>query len=70
MEKILSKLFDYQKYESNPRLDKLIKGVEERYPQEIQVLSDDELGNLMQRATPICCLLRRKISNFRRTTLG
>ncbi|WP_034444984.1 hypothetical protein [Butyrivibrio sp. AE2032] len=46
MEKILSKLFDYQKYESNPRLDKLIKGVEERYPQEIQALSDDELGKL------------------------
>ena len=46
MEKKLAKLFDYQKYESNPRLDKLIKGVEERYPMEIQALSDDELGNL------------------------
>ena len=43
MEKKLSRLFDYQKYENNPRLDKLIKGVEERYPQEIQALSDDEL---------------------------
>ena len=46
MEKKLSRLFDYQKYENNPRLDKLIKGVEERYPLEIQALSDDELGNL------------------------
>ena len=46
MEKKLSRLFDYQKYENNPRLDKLIKGVEERYPMEIQALSDDELGNL------------------------
>ena len=46
MEKTLARLFDYQKYESNSRLDKIIKGVEERYPRELQAMTDDELMNV------------------------
>ena len=46
MEKKLSRLFDYQKYEPNDKLASIIKDVESRYSDDIQVLSDDELGML------------------------
>ncbi len=46
MEGKLSRLFDFQKYESNSRLDKIIKGVEDRYPEDLQPLSEDILGHL------------------------
>ena len=40
MENMLKKLFDYQKFENNPRLSALIKETEERY---CAALSDEEL---------------------------
>lgn len=40
MERKLKTLFDYQKFEKNPRLEKLISETENRYAKE---LSDDEL---------------------------
>ncbi len=40
MEKKLKAIFDYQKFEKNPRLEKLISQTENRYARE---LSDDEL---------------------------
>ncbi len=46
MEKKLSRLFDYQKYAPNDKLSSIIKDVESRYVDDIQVLSDDELGML------------------------
>lgn len=46
MENMLSRLFDYQKYEKNSRLDKIIGSVEKRYPEDLQPLSEDILGKL------------------------
>ncbi|MBE5838540.1 hypothetical protein [Butyrivibrio sp.] len=43
MENKLSRLFDYQKFESNPDLEKVIRGVEEKYSLNKQALSDDDL---------------------------
>lgn len=40
MEKKLKKLFDYQRFEKNPRLEALIQETESRYSAE---LSDDDL---------------------------
>lgn len=40
MEKKLKKLFDYQRFENNPRLEALIQETESRYSAE---LSDDDL---------------------------
>ena len=45
MEKLLSKLFDYQKFEQVPELDALIQDTESRYAaRSSQHLSMDELG--------------------------
>lgn len=41
MEKKLKKLFDYQRFEKNERLEKIIKETESRYGEE---LSDDDLS--------------------------
>ena len=41
MEKKLKKLFDYQRFEKNERLEKIIKETESRYEGE---LSDDDLS--------------------------
>ena len=41
MERKLKSLFDYQKFEKNPRLEKLISETENRYARE---LSDDDLS--------------------------
>lgn len=41
MEKKLKKLFDYQRFEKNERLEKIIEETESRYAQE---LSDDDLS--------------------------
>lgn len=41
MEKKLKKLFDYQRFEKNERLEKLIRETESRYAKE---LSDDDLS--------------------------
>ena len=46
MEEILSRLLDYQKYENNPKLSKIIDAVESRYPEELKPLSEDFLGQL------------------------
>lgn len=46
MENMLSRLFDYQKYEKNSRLEKIINSVENRYPDDLQPLSEDILGKL------------------------
>jgi hypothetical protein len=46
MENKLARLFDYQKYEPNSKLAAIINDVESRYPSDIEVLSDDELGML------------------------
>ncbi len=43
MENKLSRLFDYQKFASNPDLEKVIRGVEEKYSLNKQALSDDDL---------------------------
>jgi len=43
MENKLSRLFDYQKFSSNPDLEKVIRGVEEKYSLNKQALSDDDL---------------------------
>lgn len=40
MEKKLKKLFDYQRFEKNPRLEALIQETESRYSAE---MSDDDL---------------------------
>jgi hypothetical protein len=45
MEKKLSRLFDYQKYEGNSKLNEVIKDVDSRYPQAME-LTDDELFNV------------------------
>jgi hypothetical protein len=52
MESKLSRLFDYQKFEPNSRLDKLIKDVESRYSLEDNILSDDELGMINAAGVP------------------
>ncbi len=44
MESKISRLFDYQKFEPNSKLDKLIQDVESRYSLDDNMLSDDELG--------------------------
>lgn len=46
MESKLSRLFDFQKYDSNPKLDKVISSVENRYPEDLKLLSEDFLGQL------------------------
>ncbi|MCR5404969.1 MAG: hypothetical protein K6E91_14290 [Butyrivibrio sp.] len=46
MESKLARMFDYQKYESNSRLDRIIRDVESRYSDGMEVMSDDELGML------------------------
>ena len=46
MEGKLKALFDYQKFEPNSKLDKLIKDVESRYSLDDMMMSDDELGML------------------------
>ena len=43
MENKLSRLFDYQKFASNPDLEKVIRGVEEKYSLNKQALFDDDL---------------------------
>ena len=44
MEKKVSKLFDFQKYESNEKLAGVIKDVESRYPDSKKnAISDDDL---------------------------
>lgn len=44
MEEKISRLFDYQKFAPNARLDSIIKDVESRYELDKFELSDDELG--------------------------
>lgn len=46
MEKLLTKLFDYQKFENNPKLSAVISGVEEKYSlqEKRRMLSEEELG--------------------------
>ena len=52
MEGKLSRLFDYQKFEPNSKLDKLIKDVESRYSLDDMMLSDDDLGMINAAGTP------------------
>lgn len=40
----IARLFDFQKFEPNSKLDKLIQDVESRYSLDDNMLSDDELG--------------------------
>jgi hypothetical protein len=44
MEGKLARLMDYQKFEPNSKLDRLIQDVESRYSLDDMALSDDELG--------------------------
>ena len=44
MEEKLSRLFDYQKFESNDKLSQVIQKVESKYPNATLQLSDDELS--------------------------
>ena len=48
----LSRLFDYQKYESNSELSDIISDVESRYPDRRYALSDDELEYVAAAGTP------------------
>ncbi len=43
MENKLSRLFDYQKFAPNSRLESIIKDVESRYSLDQELMSDDEL---------------------------
>lgn len=45
MEKLLNRLFDYQKFENNPNLASVISAVENKYSitEERRLLSEDEL---------------------------
>lgn len=43
MEKKIKKLFDYQRFEKNEKLEKLIRDTESRYAKE---LSDDDLSHV------------------------
>ncbi len=58
MESKLSRLFDYQKFEPNSKLDKLIKDVESRYSLDDMMMSDDELGMVNAAGTPDAMRLR------------
>ena len=49
MENRLKALFEYQKFEQNPKLDKLIRETELRYPEK---LSEDELEMVSAAGTP------------------
>ena len=51
MEKLLQKLFEYQKFEENGRLSALIAETEERFGAE---LSDDDLESLAAAGDPYC----------------
>ena len=53
MEKKLSRLLDYQKFEPSSKLDRLIKDVESRYLLDDMALSDDELGMINAAGTTI-----------------
>ena len=46
MEEKLSRLFDYQKFESNDKLSQVIQKVESKYPDAALQLSDDELSQV------------------------
>ena len=46
MEHTLKRLFDYQRFQGNDRLEKLILNTEGRYPGTSQGLSDEELGSV------------------------
>ena len=51
MEKLLEKLFEYQKFDGNARLSVLIAETEERFGTE---LSDDDLESLAAAGDPYC----------------
>ncbi len=55
MEKLLNRLFDYQKFENNSNLASVISEVEKKYSitEERRMLSEDELG-LVSAAGPPC----------------
>ncbi len=46
MEKKISRLFDYQKYEQNASLREVTNDVEKRHPDGLRPMSDEELGML------------------------
>ncbi|WP_026518693.1 hypothetical protein [Butyrivibrio sp. MC2021] len=53
MEKKISKLFDFQKYEPNEKLAGVIQDVEARYPDtKANALSDDELSFVAAAGNP------------------
>ncbi len=49
MENRLKQLFEYQKFEQNPKLDKVIRETDMRYPEK---LSDDELEMVAAAGNP------------------
>ena len=60
MEKKLKKLFDYQRFEKNERLEKIIKETESRYAAE---LSDDDLS-LVNAAGDTAIIGKRNVVGF------
>ena len=52
MENKLKKLFDYQQFEKNEKLEKLIRETESRYAAE---LSDDDLSLVNAAGEPVTC---------------
>lgn len=46
MEKKISRLFDFQRYEQNMELKQVTNEVEKRHPDSVQRMTDEELGML------------------------
>lgn len=58
MEKLLTSLFDFQRFEKNPSLQSIIDEVEERYG--IDEMTDDELDLLAAAGDPFSQELKKK----------
>ena len=67
MENKLARLFDYQKFSPNDKLASIIADVESRYPSDIEVLSDDELG-MLNAAGSVDALMKRTVEKNSKNT--
>ena len=70
MENKLARLFDYQKFSPNDKLASIIADVESRYPSDIEVLSDDELGMLNAAGSVDALMKRTAEKNSKNTKNG
>ncbi len=53
MEGKLARLFDYQKFSPNSKLDSIIKDVESRYSLDKELISDDDLSMINAAGVPV-----------------